>query len=91
MTNEALKRAAAKFPTLQSFAEALSTPERPVTYQMIQQWEKGDVPPRYCPAVERLSGLEVMRVELNKAGAEIWPEMAAQQIAPRNRRTDKPT
>lgn len=86
MTNKALKRAAAKFPTLQSFAKALSTPERRVTYQMIQQWMEGDVPARYCPAIERLSGNEVMRIDLNKDGHCIWPELHKK----RPRSTDKP-
>jgi hypothetical protein len=75
MENIALKRAASKFQTLKAFATALTTPERVVTYQMVQQWMGGSVPAEYCPDVERLAG--VSRVELRpKDGHRIWPEEA---------------
>lgn len=55
MKNEALKHAVGMFPTLKAFAKELSTPERPVTYQMVQQWMVGSVPAEYCPDIERIT------------------------------------
>lgn len=92
MKNEALKRAVAKFPTLKAFAEALSTPDRVVTYQMVQQWMTGAVPAEYCPDVERIADHEVSRVELRPLdGHRIWPELVTKKSGKHNRRrTDKP-
>jgi DNA-binding transcriptional regulator YdaS (Cro superfamily) len=89
MKNEALIRAVAKFDTLKAFADALSTPERPVTYQMVQQWMTGSVPAEYCPDVERIAGYAVSRVELRpKDGHRIWPEMVSKKLGKTNRRKE---
>lgn len=91
MKNEALIRAVRKFSTLKAFAEELNTVERPVTYQMVQQWMTGSVPAEFCPDVERIANYEVSRVELRpKDGHRIWPEIAEQKAMKRERRkTDK--
>jgi DNA-binding transcriptional regulator YdaS (Cro superfamily) len=54
MKNEALTVAIRAFTTLKAFAEAVSTPERPVTYQVVQQWFLNRVPAEYCPTIERV-------------------------------------
>jgi DNA-binding transcriptional regulator YdaS (Cro superfamily) len=89
MKNEALIRAVAKFDTLKAFADALSTPERPVTYQMVQQWMTGSVPAEYCPDVERIADYSVSRVDLRpKDGHRIWPEIAGKKLAKHKRRKE---
>lgn len=93
MKNEALKRAVGKFTTLKAFAEALSTPGRVVTYQMVQQWMTGAVPAEYCPDIERISQLDGIRIALRpNDGHRIWPEIAAKQAPKKHgrRKDDKP-
>ena len=88
MTNEALKLAVSKFPTLKAFAEALSEIDRPVTYQMVQQWMVGSVPAEYCPAIEDICNREVSRIALRpKDGRRIWPELVEPKAG--RRITDK--
>ncbi|WP_084199166.1 transcriptional regulator [Noviherbaspirillum autotrophicum] len=59
MKNEALNLAIGRFKTLKAFADALSTMERPVSYQVVQQWLINRVPADYCPSIERITDREV--------------------------------
>lgn len=48
------------------------------SYQTVQQWrESGSVPPRYCPAIEKLLNGAVTRRDLRPDDwQDIWPDLS---------------
>ncbi len=57
-----IERAIEHFKGLSAMARALGVS----SYQVVQQWrDSGHVPPKYCPAIERLTNREIKCEELD--------------------------
>lgn len=59
LSNAALRRAIAEFPTLAEFSGAIGA-----RYQNVQAWFKNRVPAEYCPLIERAVHGRVLCEEL---------------------------
>lgn len=49
-------------------------------YQTVQSWVKNGIPPKYCPRVEALTGIDRKSLRLND-WADYWPELAEAKAA----------